>query len=508
GWMLWSLRPPAWRRRWFAASVLAASGLAAVLALVLQAVTPQVEQWAFQLLLQLGHTEPPATWTSTAMGRIGTLKLSDRIVLRVDAAGLPPGGLRLREASYRIFSQNSWFAGEDQAHDAEAIASSAGETGVTGWRLQTPEAGTVGTAPVTVTAWLGSERTVLPLPEGTTEIRALPARKLRSATLGTVTAEGLPVPVRFQAFAEPGHSFDRVPDDLDLLIPEAEKEVLNGIVAALGLSGRPPSAALAGIERYFDGNFRYSLTQAAPGGRTALAHFLQVSHQGHCEFFATATVLLLRAAGVPARYVTGYVAAERDPWEGDYRVRQRHAHAWTQAFVDGRWRTVDTTPARWAENEAATMPEWQVLPDLVAWVSYRYSRWRNGENGTAPANILSWLLIPGFLFLGWSMTSGLRRARPASLDPSHRTPTGIVPGSCAFDPIERHFASRSWVRPYWQPLLVWLHRLPATSIQDHAGLLDLAHRHYQATFDPESVVNAERQALSEDIVRWLKRQTI
>lgn len=499
-WMLWSLRPRAWRRRWFVAGTLVACGLTAALALGVESAMPELERWAMQLLLEWGRNDPVSAMSGTTMGRVGTLRLSDRIVLWLEGTGVPPGGLRLRLASYRLFSKNTWYAGLDDIQDAAV------EPARAGWRLHAPDTVTAMTAPVTLTAWLDPERAVLPLPEGTAAIWGLPARKLRVGRLGTVTAEGAPALARFQTVAAAGGGFDRPPDDTDLLIPDDERPAVMAVAATLGLSGLPPSAALARVERHFAGGFRYSLTQEAAGGQTALAHFLSVSHRGHCEFFATATVLLLRAAGVPARYETGYVATERDPWSGVYRVRGRHAHAWTQAFIEGAWRTVDTTPAGWAGTEAATTPIWQAVPDLFSWLSYRYALWRHGAYGVAPTTILSWLLIPGFLFLGWRVIAGLRQPRPAWSDRRRSTSAEAIRAAGAFDPIERHLASRGWVRSPWQPLLAWLQQLPAVSVTDRDGLLALAHRHYQATFKPEVLTDAEAQALTDDVARWLGAQ--
>jgi protein-glutamine gamma-glutamyltransferase len=66
---------------------------------------------------------------------------------------------------------------------------------------------------------------------------------------------------------------------------------------------------------------------------------------GHCEYFASATSLLLRSAGIPTRYVVGYSVHEYSPSEQQYIVRARNAHAWVTAYVNGSWITVDTTPA-------------------------------------------------------------------------------------------------------------------------------------------------------------------
>lgn len=73
--------------------------------------------------------------------------------------------------------------------------------------------------------------------------------------------------------------------------------------------------------------------------------FLFDSRRGFCEHYAGAFTVLLRAAGIPARVVTGYQGGEMNP-EGDYMiVRQSDAHAWTEALLDGQWQRFDPTAA-------------------------------------------------------------------------------------------------------------------------------------------------------------------
>ena len=73
--------------------------------------------------------------------------------------------------------------------------------------------------------------------------------------------------------------------------------------------------------------------------------FLFDARRGFCEHYASAFVLLLRAAGIPARVVTGYQGGELNP-RGDYMiVRQSDAHAWAEAIIDGQWQRFDPTAA-------------------------------------------------------------------------------------------------------------------------------------------------------------------
>ena len=92
------------------------------------------------------------------------------------------------------------------------------------------------------------------------------------------------------------------------------------------------------LRGWFLGRFSYSryLAGARPG-RTALEEFLLTSRAGHCEYFASATVLLLRHAGIPARYTVGYAAHEWSTIEQRWLVRARDAHAWALAWIDGAW---------------------------------------------------------------------------------------------------------------------------------------------------------------------------
>lgn len=99
--------------------------------------------------------------------------------------------------------------------------------------------------------------------------------------------------------------------------------------------------------------------------------FLVNSKRGHCEYFASALVLLLRSAGIPSRMVSGYKGGEVDSATGWVHVQQRHAHVWVEAFVDEperrspaskAWLTLDATPA--------------ARDDDVSGVPYRLGWWK------------------------------------------------------------------------------------------------------------------------------------
>ncbi len=99
------------------------------------------------------------------------------------------------------------------------------------------------------------------------------------------------------------------------------------------------------IEQRLQEDYGYTLEFIGRGGEEPLEHFLLEAKRGHCEYFASAMVLLLRAQGIPARLVTGFYGAEQSYWEEGWIVRQSNAHAWVEAFLPvAGWTTFDPTP--------------------------------------------------------------------------------------------------------------------------------------------------------------------
>lgn len=91
--------------------------------------------------------------------------------------------------------------------------------------------------------------------------------------------------------------------------------------------------------------FEYSLAVERDPELDPIVDFLTVHRAGHCEMFASALALLARTKGIPTRVVGGYRVSEHNRLTGKTIVRERNAHAWTEAWVDGAWRRWDATPA-------------------------------------------------------------------------------------------------------------------------------------------------------------------
>ena len=97
------------------------------------------------------------------------------------------------------------------------------------------------------------------------------------------------------------------------------------------------------IEHFRKERLQYT-TEPRLLGRDSVDEFLFDSREGFCEHFSSAFVFLMRAAGVPARVVTGYQGGDANPVDGRFTVRQSDAHAWSEVFLRGRgWVRVDPT---------------------------------------------------------------------------------------------------------------------------------------------------------------------
>jgi hypothetical protein len=129
---------------------------------------------------------------------------------------------------------------------------------------------------------------------------------------------------------------------LDLSAVTPEMAALAARVVAGAASPRERAAAL---ERHFHAEYEYTLDFVGHQSRTPLEDFLFRFRSGHCEYFASAMVLLLRSQGIAARLATGFLGGDYNPLEGYYIVRQYNAHAWVEAYLPGEgWQIFDPTP--------------------------------------------------------------------------------------------------------------------------------------------------------------------
>jgi len=113
-------------------------------------------------------------------------------------------------------------------------------------------------------------------------------------------------------------------------------------------------------------NFHYTLRPSLLGDNP-VDEFLFSTRNGFCEHYASAFVVMLRAAAIPARVVTGYLGGEMN---GNYMiVRQSDAHAWAEGYINGRWVRFDPTgavaPARVDTSMAAALGDGEPIPMMA-----------------------------------------------------------------------------------------------------------------------------------------------
>ncbi|MGC8740252.1 MAG: transglutaminase TgpA family protein [Candidatus Sumerlaeaceae bacterium] len=131
-----------------------------------------------------------------------------------------------------------------------------------------------------------------------------------------------------------------------LRIPESmNKQALERLANEITRGASTPFDQAMAIEAYLRRNYQYSLEIRPTGAKNPIEHFLFESKGGHCEYFATAMAMLLRAKEIPCRVVNGFYSTEWNNLAGMFTVRQRDAHSWVEVFFDGYgWMTFDPTP--------------------------------------------------------------------------------------------------------------------------------------------------------------------
>jgi hypothetical protein len=444
----------------------------------------------------------------TAIGQIGKLKLSAQIVIRLKTKNGGPPPAYLREASYRSYNLQTWRAGMAGNEFADLQP----ERNNTTWVLLP---GRTNRSTVNIACYLGGRSQklsvpegLLPLPTGSSRLENVPGSvaSITANKTGAVLAAG-PGLMIFDACYGPGTTFDSPPDAgtnrLDLTVPTNEAPALDQIISEMKISGATEERKLLAVQQFFAAQFSYSTwlgsDKVARTNETALSRFLLHSRSGHCEYFATATVLLLRELGIPARYAIGY--AVHEPSGHGYVVRERDAHAWCLVWNGPaqRWEDFDTTPASWVAEEGKRASAMQWFSDFWSWVRYQIAKLRWGQ--TNLRQYILWALIPVLALLLYQIIFRRgRRRRPQSK--TGKSAAAIFwPGlDSEFYLLERKLAARGVPRQPSEPLSDWLTRaLADPALADlRQPLQELLRLHYRHRFDPCGLNGKEREALTRE----------
>ena len=433
---------------------------------------------------------------TTDIGHIGKLKESGTIVLRVTTAdGTTPPRL-LHRASYNAYFGAAWLARGVEFTPVQGAPNDR-------WPLAPAHAPT---ARVTIHDYSVRPNPLLSLPAGASVIEGLKAISAQRNPLGAMQIVREPGFFSYVAAYAGEHAFEGAPTAEDTRVPAREREAFSAVAAELGLSGLNTQAAAASVEhvkQFFANGYRYSTFQKnAPLMGSPIVDFLHRSKSGHCEYFATATALLLRAGGIPARYATGFVVAEKSERENAYLVRTRHAHAWVRAYVNGAWIDIDTTPPSWFAIEAEDSGAWSRFTDLWSWLHFRASQaWANSNERKLLTGALM-VVLPFALWLAWRLYRS-RRTRENIVLKRILTSNNRASADSGFYRVEQRLTQQGWGRRAHETANDWIARLKTDSPIDTAPLANMVELHNRYRFDPAGLSDAQHAQLKEAAGKWL-----
>ena len=509
GWALWPFRSARFQFLAWALAFLLVVAFGFETQLGIRVMQQRMQSYPMRWLSYFLRPRTDPMQMATSIGQIGELKLSGNIVIRLwPAAGQPPP-MYLREASYRVYGspQAQWGAGSPRtAFENGPVYAESNQTTF----ILIP--GKTNTAAVNIACYLngrsrnGNSTGLLPLPSGAGRLDNLNAYILEKNPEGAVLVAEGPGLVVFDAAYGPGATVDSPPGtgritNMDYSVPTNEVPALEQVIADNHLRGNDEPQTLRNVQAFFEKNFTYSTWQGpdklATNDLTPISRFLLTSRSGHCEYFATATVLLLRELRIPARYAVGY--AVHEPSGSGYVVRQRDGHAWCLAWDEQAqtWVDFDTTPGSWINIEGQRSSFWEKLSDLKSWIGFQVAKLRWGQSHLR--DYILWGLMPVLILLLYQIIFRYGRKKRRQ-QPLERIERFAWPGlDSEFYRLEQKLSQRGVPRRPGEPLSDWLERaLADAALADlRAPLADLLHLHYRYRFDPQGLSADERERLTE-----------
>jgi transglutaminase-like putative cysteine protease len=452
------------RLLWRAAAQVA--GIAAIGAVVTFVAFPR---WGVGAFLRGGIArDSKSGFSSTVeLGDFGRIKSDATVVMRIEPDTPGDWGERtdwhLRGSSFDAYANGRWF--HDQDVEATLVATGGGYQTLrdvrggaqikAGRGLPTivPVPGFAASTQMlhaTVTledigvdvVFAASEPLAVRLsPRGMIEGTA----RLRGGRSDELRIDKAPGPVRYQFVSRIGRPTEAELEAVgDPAVPNAYvhySTVIPGLGAQVGDLARTlvrdeatRHRKVLAIMRHL-ASFRYTVDLAAPSPEWADADpveaFLFDLQAGHCEYFASAAVILLRQVGIPARLVNGYYGPQLNTVGGYYSVRQADAHSWIEVhFGDLGWVTFDPTPpsfrvagddaglwpgaAEWLDAVRNAYLDWIIDYDLGKQLSLFDNLRLRDQQATTALGRWRWLLyaIGGAGILGFVVSRLRRRGRP------------------------------------------------------------------------------------------------
>lgn len=474
-------------------------GLSVIIHTGIMTVYRAVENAIYGRMLLPGPQE--VNRTLARVGSVGEIKLTPKILWFVQhEEGSPPA--YLYEATYDGFDpvQHAWLNIVRENRKFEGVSPSSEVRPPEQWQLGS---GGPGVSSLRVRGQAQDEFTVLPLPENAWSLETMPAYRVDRNGLGVVRADVAKPIIDMRVRGSRDMVLRPAPElPRDTEVGRVAKEI-EPTVEELGLRGLPAVEAVARVRAFFASNFTYT----RKAGVVSMREFLEQSRRGHCEYFATATVLLLRAAGIPARYHTGFALVELDPKTRQWRVRGTHGHAWATAWLDGRWQVVDTTPPEWLGHDSSDMGAWQALEDWWEEKRIAFQEWRTSRDASG---LLAWLAptLAGLVVIYTLARFLLRRKKKRRGSDTNEIP---VLEYAPWDGRSRWLAVLPLVegargpRPGELPALAWVGGFEDWPPALRAQAAVLVRDHYRRRFGMESTPPRSEDPTLEEAERDLRR---
>lgn len=219
-----------------------------------------------------------------------------------------------------------------------------------------------------------------------------------------------------------GHRMLNIPNQLDPRIRKLAERIFAGCSTT--------TEKIDAVVNYFHTNYTYALGLDVPPDRDKLTHFLLEGSTGYCEYFASGAAILLRLAGVPTRYVTGFLVTEQDARRELWVARYMDAHAWAEAWDQERnqWTIVEATVGENLATSSASeqlgrisdgtgMLLGQLLQALYQYGLFGVLGWLFKSYGLLAGLLLLATLLGGALWFvlsrhyNWKKSKGLTQSR-------------------------------------------------------------------------------------------------
>lgn len=276
----------------------------------------------------------------------------------------------------------------------------------------------------------------------------------------------------------------------------------------------PQGVVNAALRRFRQQPYVYTLEPVPVSGINHIDQFLFATREGFCAHYAGAFTFLMRAAGIPARVVTGYQGGQFGIGDDYMVVRAASAHAWSEVWLAGQgWRRVDPTaavsPARVESGLAASMTGDEPVPYLargvgelwyqlaMSWdyVNAAWNRWFLAYGPSLQSSFMQYLGLPDTRAMILALTilvSAFLAALGLLLARQTRPPRPGDPVQAAWLTICRRLARVDMVRSPAEGPLDFARRAAATRPEDAAVIVDLAQRYARLRYRGGSPQQRER----------------